>query len=75
MCRKQTKDAFYERGNTFPLKRFLNDGIPQPKIGKIAVVVSKQRRFTIEVYHSFSDAPHLTPQGPQSRFGDEILEI
>ena len=27
-----TKDAFYDRGSPFPLKRCLNDGAPQTKI-------------------------------------------
>ena len=35
------EDAFYDRGITFPLKRFMNDGALQPKIVAMPILFRK----------------------------------
>ena len=40
-------DAFYDRGSTFPLECFLQDGIPEPKIVGRPILFRKKKRFCI----------------------------
>ena len=36
---------FYDRGGTFPLKRFLNDGVPKPKVVGMSILFRKMTCF------------------------------
>ena len=41
----RSNDAFYDRGITFPLKYFLNDEVPQPRVLGLPILFRKNDIF------------------------------